>query len=90
MLLIFLNNCGGHGDPPVIAISVVLIGRFSSFCLAIKSTYIVGVPWITVHLQIIKITNCRKNSLSTYFSLTIACSDFSGLKLGAGRTIVAP
>lgn len=44
MLFIFLNSCGGHGDPPVTAISVVVIGRFNSFCLAIKSTYIVGVP----------------------------------------------
>lgn len=51
VLFIFRNNCGEQAAPPVIAISVVFIGKFNSFCLAMRSMCIVGVPLTIVHLD---------------------------------------
>lgn len=52
VLLMFRNSCGEQVAPPVIAISVVVIGKFNSFCFAMRSMCIVGVPLTIVHLRI--------------------------------------
>lgn len=50
-LFMLRNKCGEHVAPPVTAISVVVTGNFNSFCLAIRSMCIVGVPLTIVHLE---------------------------------------